>query len=77
VDLIAPYENIMLETSGGHTHVLQFALERIGPRRVVFGSEFPLQHPSVALAKYRAVGIDPVAWRQIAWENPCRLLGRS
>lgn len=75
VELIARHDNIMLETSGGYTRVLQFALDRIGPHRVLFGSEFPLQHPSVELAKYRALGIDAKKWRQVAWENACRLLG--
>jgi uncharacterized protein len=74
VELIRPHTNIMLETSGGYTHVLQCALERLGPRRVLFGSEFPLQHPSVELAKYRALGVDPAVWRQVAWENACRVL---
>jgi predicted TIM-barrel fold metal-dependent hydrolase len=74
VELIEPRSNIMLETSGGYTRVVQFALERLGPGRVVFGTEFPIQHPSVELAKYRALALDPAVWRQVAWENACRVL---
>lgn len=75
VQLIESQMNILLETSGGYTHVLRFALERLGPARLLFGSEFPLQDPEVELAKYRSVAISPAAWRQVAWENASRLLG--
>jgi predicted TIM-barrel fold metal-dependent hydrolase len=41
---------------------------------VLFGSEYPLQHPSVELAKFQALGVPPDQWRQIAWDNAHRLL---
>ncbi|MGW1279621.1 amidohydrolase family protein [Streptomyces tsukubensis] len=75
--LIRDEPNILLETSGGYTCVAAAALSRLGAERVVFGSEFPLQHPSVELAKFRALRLSPDEWRQVAWDNAHRLLGEE
>ncbi|MFD8202061.1 amidohydrolase family protein, partial [Streptomyces sp. NPDC059701] len=45
--------------------------------RVVFGSEYPLQHPAVELAKFQALRLPPGQWRQVAWDNAHRLLGEE
>lgn len=74
VDLIAPVANIHLETSGGYTSVVRAAVDRLGPDRVLFGSEHPLQHPDVELAKFRALCLPAADWRRIAWDNAHRLL---
>ena len=75
--LIKDEPNILLETSGGYTCVAEAALLRLGAGRVVFGSEYPLQHPSVELVKFQALRIPPEQWRQIAWDNAHRLLGEE
>lgn len=75
--LIRDRPNISLETSGGYTCVAEAAIDRLGAARVVFGSEYPLQHPAVELAKFTAIGTPPAQWRQIAWENAHRLLGEE
>ncbi|WP_407561854.1 amidohydrolase family protein [Streptomyces sp. 184] len=75
--LIRDEPNIALETSGGYTCVAAAAIDRLGAARVVFGSEYPLQHPAVELAKFEALGTPPEQWRQIAWENAHRLLGEE
>lgn len=75
ISLIEEHPNVLVETSGGYTVVLSDALRRLGPRRVLFGSEAPLQHPSVELAKYRAIGVSPQEWALIAWDNAMRVLG--
>jgi predicted TIM-barrel fold metal-dependent hydrolase len=75
--LIRDEPNILLETSGGYTCVAEAALSRLGAERVVFGSEYPLQHPTVELAKFQALRIPPDLWRQIAWDNAHRLLGEE
>jgi uncharacterized protein len=74
VDLLAPVPNILLETSGGYSGVLRYAIDRLGIDRVLFGSEFPLQHPAVELAKYQAIEITPAQWQRVAWDNAIRLL---
>ncbi|GAA2113483.1 amidohydrolase family protein [Streptomyces synnematoformans] len=75
--LIRDEPRIRLETSGGYTCVAEAAIDRLGAARVVFGTEFPLQHPAVELAKFAAIGTPPEQWRQIAWENAHRLLGEE
>lgn len=77
LSLIRDEPNILLETSGGYTCVAQAALSRLGANRVVFGSEYPLQHPAVELAKFQALRVPPRQWRQIAWDNAHRLLGEE
>ncbi|MEU6309698.1 amidohydrolase family protein [Streptomyces sp. NPDC047014] len=44
-------ENVLFETSGGFDYVVKDAVQTLGAERVVFGSEFPLQHPRVELTK--------------------------
>ncbi|MFI7702180.1 amidohydrolase family protein [Nonomuraea sp. NPDC049480] len=75
--LIEDESNILLETSGGYTCVAEAALRRLGADRVLFGSEYPLQHPAVELAKFQALGIAPEQWRRVAWDNAHRLLGEE
>ncbi|WBB62410.1 amidohydrolase family protein [Streptomyces sp. WMMC500] len=77
LNLIRDEPRILLETSGGYTCVAEAAIDRLGAARVVFGSEYPLQHPAVELAKFAAIGTPPEQWRQIAWENAHRLLGEE
>ncbi|MFE1439668.1 amidohydrolase family protein [Streptomyces sp. NPDC058739] len=77
LNLVRHEPTVSLETSGGYTCVAQAAVERLGPRRVVFGSEYPLQQPAVELAKFRALRLPPEQWRQIAWDNAHRLLGEE
>jgi predicted TIM-barrel fold metal-dependent hydrolase len=72
--LIRDEPNIVLETSGGYTCVADAAINRLGAGRVVFGSEYPLQHPTVELAKFQALRVPPEQWQQIAWDNAHRLL---
>lgn len=75
--MIRDEPNILLETSGGYTCVAEAAVSRLGAERVLFGSEYPLQHPSVELAKFQALGLPPEQWKQIAWDNAHRLLGEE
>lgn len=51
VELALRHDNLFLETSGGSYLILKAALERLGPEKLIFGSEFPLHHPQVELEK--------------------------
>jgi predicted TIM-barrel fold metal-dependent hydrolase len=75
VELIADRPNILVETSGGYSSVLATALRLLGPARLLFGSEYPLQHPDVELAKFDAVRIAADDWARIGWHNAHRILG--
>lgn len=74
---IAPQPNIVVETSGCFTVVARLAVERLGAGRVLFGTEYPLQHPSVELAKFAALGLPPADWRAITWDNAAALFSES
>lgn len=74
---ITPQPNIVAETSGCMSIVARTALDRLGPERVVFGTEYPLQHPSVELAKYAALDLPAPAWHDVAWRNAHRLLAEE
>ena len=77
VNLIAPHANIMFETSGGYACVSQVAIARLGAARVVFGSEYPMQHPRIELTKYEVLDLDDDVWRQIGHDNALRILGEQ
>jgi uncharacterized protein len=77
VGLVADEPNILVETSGGYTATLQVALDRLGAHRLVFGTEYPLQHPEVELAKFAALRLTDRDWRLISAGNARRLLGEE
>lgn len=74
---IAGRDNILAETSGCLTVLAQLAMQRLGHDRVLFGTEYPLQHPRVELAKFAALDLAPQEWEQVAWLNAHRLLGEE
>jgi predicted TIM-barrel fold metal-dependent hydrolase len=73
--LVAAQPNIVVETSGCFTAVARLAVARLGPARVVFGTEFPLQDPQVELAKLAALELGPEHLAMVAGGNASRLLG--
>lgn len=77
VDLVRPHTNIMFETSGGYVCVLEAALARLGASRVVFGSEYPMQHPRIELTKYEVLELDDDVWCQVSHDNVLRILGNE
>jgi predicted TIM-barrel fold metal-dependent hydrolase len=77
VHLIEPAANIWFESSGGYSCVLAEAIRTLGAHRVLFGTEYPLQHPSVELAKLSSLDLDATAVELITRRNACRLLGEE
>ncbi len=75
IDLVSDVDNVLVETSGGYTVLLRIAYERLGPDRLLFGSEAPHQHPSVELAKFTALGLPDTD--RILGGNVLRLLGED
>jgi predicted TIM-barrel fold metal-dependent hydrolase len=68
---------VVAELSGCLTVTARTAVERLGAGRVLFGTEFPLQHPAVELAKCAALGLAPADHDRLMWTNACRLLGED
>jgi predicted TIM-barrel fold metal-dependent hydrolase len=77
VDQLARHPNLHADTSGVRYHdLLEAAVRRAGPGRVLFGSDGPWLHPGVELAKVRALGLPPAAERLVLGGNLLRLVAR-
>jgi predicted TIM-barrel fold metal-dependent hydrolase len=77
IESVASRPNVVVETSGCFTVTARRAVDRLGPGRVLFGTEHPLQHPRVELAKFAALDLPAAAWRRIACDNALSLLGEE
>jgi predicted TIM-barrel fold metal-dependent hydrolase len=74
---LAEVPNTCVEISGCYTAVARLAVARLGASRVLFGTEHPLQHPSVEIAKLHALGLSPVEFDLVAGGNAVRILEGS
>jgi uncharacterized protein len=74
INRIEPHANIVVETSGCFGVTVRAALDRLGPERVLFGTEYPLQHPAVELTKLDCLDLHPSTWASVAWANAHRVL---
>ncbi|MFI6015243.1 amidohydrolase family protein [Streptomyces sp. NPDC051243] len=78
VDHLVRHPNVYADTSGVRRFdMLERALERAGPGKLLFGSDGPWLHPGVELAKVRALGLAPADERKITGGNLLRLLGTT
>jgi predicted TIM-barrel fold metal-dependent hydrolase len=73
IDFAAELDNFYLETSLGNYLIIQDALSRLGPGKLIFGSEFPLGHPKAELANILL--LDATAQPAILAANVLRLIG--
>jgi hypothetical protein len=68
--------NLILETSAfPYPAKIREAVERIGPERVIYGSDGPACSPRLELEKVRRAGLNPEHERLVLGENAARLLG--
>ena len=74
IDVAARNPNVYLETSGMPMHSkIREAVERVGPDRVLYGSDTPFHHPSVELAKVRVSGLSTDLTDRVLGENSRKL----
>lgn len=74
VDQLVRMPNLFTDTSGVRYYdLLEDAVRRAGPRKVLFGSDGPFLHPAVELAKARALPVDPAGLRDVLAGNVLRL----
>ena len=68
--------NVVVDTSGGDPEngMVELAVQRLGAGRVVFGSDAPIRHFSISLAKILGTDLPPETQRAILWNNAARLL---
>jgi len=75
VDHLARHPNVHTDTSGVRRFdLLEQALQRAGPRKILFGSDGPWLHPAVELAKIRALNLAHVDEQRILSGNFLRLI---
>jgi uncharacterized protein len=77
IDHLVRHPNIYTDTSGVRRFdLLEQAVSRAGPRKILFGSDGPWLHPGVELAKVRALRLSPSDARLVLGGNLLRLIGR-
>jgi predicted TIM-barrel fold metal-dependent hydrolase len=75
IDLLARFPNVYADTSGVRRFdLLEEAVARAGPRKLLFGSDGPWLHPGVELAKIRALGLAEADEALVAGGNLLRLI---
>ena len=80
IDLVARHKNCYLDTSGyGHDRMgmLEYAVEKIGPDRVLFGSDFSINDPSTVIARIKNSFLTEEQKRKVFSENLQALLARA
>ena len=75
---VADCPNVVVDTSGAQPQagLVEFAVERLGPDRVVFGSDWPIRDFAVQRAKVDGAGIDGKTRAAILGGTMGRLLAR-
>jgi len=75
IDQMCRYPNVFADTSGvRYFDLLVDAVRRAGPGKLLFGSDGPLLHPGVELAKVRALDLPGAAEADVLGGNLLRLL---
>jgi predicted TIM-barrel fold metal-dependent hydrolase len=78
IDQIARLPNVYADTAGVRRFdLLEEAVLRAGPGKVLFGSDGPWLHPGVELAKIRALKLAPGAQSQVTGANLLRLFAKQ
>jgi predicted TIM-barrel fold metal-dependent hydrolase len=75
---IAPYDNVVVDTSGGDPVLgeVDHAVEVLGAARVVFGSDAPIRDPATALSKVLGARLSDRDRALVLGENALRLYSR-
>jgi predicted TIM-barrel fold metal-dependent hydrolase len=76
IEDVAGCPNVAIDTSGGdpESGLVEAAVERLGPHRIVFGSDAPIRHFGVQLGKTLGANLPDAVKRDILWNNAARML---
>jgi predicted TIM-barrel fold metal-dependent hydrolase len=76
IEDVADCPNIYVDTSGGdpESGMVETAVEVLGPKRVVYGSDAPIRHFGTQLGKTLGTSLPDSVKRDILWNNAARLL---
>jgi uncharacterized protein len=77
IPMLERHPNIYTDTSGiRRFDLLEMAVQRAGPHKILFGSDGPWLHPGVELEKIYALKLAPNALRLVLAGNFLRLTGQ-
>lgn len=78
IDVAERNPNVYLETSGMPMHTkIKEAVDRVGPERVLYGSDAPFHHPRVEIEKVRLSGLAPDLVDRVLGGNAVSLFFRG
>lgn len=78
IDHLSRHPNIFTDTSGVRRFdLLEQAVERAGPGKILFGSDGPWLHPGVELAKIRALGMKESDEQLVLGGNFLQLISKN
>jgi len=71
IEIVRPLSNVYVETGGSEpeTGIVEAAVNRLGTRRVIFGSDANGRNMAVQLGKVLGAEISDIAKRRILWNN--------
>lgn len=75
VKLSEKYDNVHVETSGNTFFFIEYAVKRLSPSKVIFGSDFPHEHPLVLVKAIELLELSKRDINLILEENIRRLIG--
>jgi predicted TIM-barrel fold metal-dependent hydrolase len=76
INLAERYPNLMLGTAAQPSHwTLKEAIDRLGPRRIIYGSDAPYIHPAVELCRIDVLDISDEDKTKIVGGNILRIVG--
>jgi len=76
IDQLVRFPNIYTDTSGVRRFdILRRAVDRVGPRKFLFGSDGPWFHPAVALRQLELLGLSEGESQAVRSGNIARILG--
>lgn len=76
LEAIVQTPNVVVDTAGGDPEagMVEAAVDRLGPERVVYGSDAPIRHFGITLGKTLGTDLPEPVKRAILWDNAVRLL---
>lgn len=76
IEAVVDAPNVVVDTSGGdpESGMVEAAVRRLGPHRVVYGSDAPIRHFGVTMNKVLGAVISDSDKRAVLWDNAVRIL---
>lgn len=73
---ILPYDNVLIDTSGGQptTGFVEYAVDKLGPKRVIYGSDVVVRDFASQVARVTGAKISDKDKETVLWKNAAKLL---